>query len=108
MESFSVPKPESGPTPKDLVLGALEQLKGDAAPALDAVQSLTATQEEFIAAIAAFNDLPAETRGKDRYDHSRPLTENVDRELTATSPKGYPYTAVLHKNGEVTLSTPLT
>ena len=67
----------------------------------------TQTQEEFIAAVAAFNELPAEERGKDLYDHSRNLTENVDRSMSTTTPSGYPLTIKMAKNGTLSLETSL-
>jgi hypothetical protein len=54
--------------------------------------------------VNAFNSLPAEQRGKDRYDHSRPLTEHVDRHTIVSNPSNYDLIATVHRNGEVTFA----
>lgn len=68
---------------------------------------LSTPVESFIRWIEDFNAASAEERGKDRYDHNRTLDKHVDVSAEFTSPSGHGYTATLHKNGEVTLSSTL-
>lgn len=80
------------------------QLSEKAQRQLDKVQDVNATFETYYTAITNFNALPPEDRGKGKYDHGRSLDENRDRYVIWTHPKGFQYTVLLQKNGEILLS----
>lgn len=97
--------PENNLTNEEQVEHAVQhQLQGEARKAFLKIQSPVASYDDIVAAMGEFNALPKEDRGYDKYDHGRPLTENIDRELTYTHPKGIEYVVTLHKNGEITVS----
>lgn len=100
--------PRTGLTNEEQVQSALDHnLDATAKEAYRLMQSPTISQEEFIDAVAAFNALPRESRGYDRYDHGRPIIDNIDRSLDLQSPRGYPYTATQKKDGTIEFSTTL-
>jgi hypothetical protein len=91
---------------KDLIDGALQWNLSDLAHQYyNALFS--ANQDEFRRLIAEFNSLDPDERGKEKYDHDRPLTEHVERSTEIRMPSGYPLTVTLEKNGTITLATSL-
>lgn len=114
MEGISAtPKPEKAVSPElsahELVLQSLQHnLEGVALERFMAMSAgLQTPVESFIKWIDDFNEASAEERGKGKYDHDRTLDNHVDVSADFTSPSGFAYTATLHKNGEVTLSSTL-
>jgi len=109
MDSYATPvaRTEKEPlTDEELVQSALQHsLDGEARALFAAIHSPLDSQESFAQSIEDFNARPREERGFDKYDHSRPLTENIDRTIERQTPKGYPYMITQHKNGEITLAS---
>ncbi len=102
--SFSQRPESSVLTDKEKVYSALEHtIEGEALNLWMAMKVAGTPESNFVKWIADFNATSAEDRGKDKYDHSRPLTEHVDVSVPFTSPSGHSYAVTLHKNGEVTL-----
>ncbi len=95
-------------TSEEQVLSALSHnLDGQALSTWMAMTVTGTPVESFVSWIERFNVATPEERGKGKYDHSRTLDENVDVTVELTTGSGFPLTATLHKNGEITLATPL-
>lgn len=109
MDSYATPvaRKEKEPlTDEELVQSALAySLDGEALALFAAMQSPHDSQESFQRWIEDFNARPKEERGFDKYDHSRPLTEHIDRTIERQTSKGYPYAITQHKNGEITIAS---
>lgn len=99
------PQEKNPLTDEEMVQSALDHsLTGDAKDIFAALNAVTDTQEDFAEKMSAFNKRPAEERGLGRYDHGRPLVQNIDRQLDARTPKGYRYIVTLKKDGTIELS----
>lgn len=113
MEGYKAPEQSKTPeasilTDREKITEALTRLGNDPLSMYTAIVSpMPYPQESFLRWIDDFNTFPAEERGLNAYDHSRSLTEHVDISVDMRIPSGYPLTATLHKNGEMTLSSTL-
>jgi hypothetical protein len=102
-EATSVPEALSD---KELVLSAVQHnLSDEAASVYAAIFDPSLSEDDLRARVQQFNALDASERGADKYDHSRPLTENHDSSFTANLPSGKSITITLHK-GEVSVEVP--
>lgn len=101
------PKEDKEPlTDDELVQSALNHaLEGEALALFAAMQSPHDTQDSFKQWVEDFNARPKEERGFNKYDHSRSLTQHIDRTIERQTPRGYLYTITQHKNGEITLAS---
>jgi len=99
------PQEKNPLTDEEMVQSALDHsLTGDAKDIFAALNAVTDTQEGFAEKMDAFNKRPREERGFDRYDHGRTLIKNIDRQLSAQTPKGYRYVVTLKKDGTIELA----
>lgn len=93
-------------TPEEKVVSALTyNLEGQALALWMAMKPASAPAVSFVRWVEDFNAVSAEDRGAGKYDHNRPLEENVDITTEITTGSGYPLSVTLHKNGEITLAT---
>lgn len=99
------PEEKNPLTDEEMVQSAIQHsLTGEAKDMFGALNAVVDTQEGFTEKMDAFNKRPAEERGLGKYDHGRPLTKNIDRQLNAQTPKGYRYVVTLLKDGTIELS----
>lgn len=110
-ESLATPtrSPEENPlTPREKILSALEHnMDGNALAVWMAMKPTGTSVDSFLRWVNEFNATDAKDRGEGMYDHNRTLDQNIAITETIKTGSGFDLTVTLHKNGEITFSTPL-